>query len=307
MIRVVASEWIRFRSRKIVRWLMVVSVVGIAVATIIAGSVSHPPTDADLARAQRGYEEVLASCIREDGFGAPIPAGTSVEDYCRSQFSPADFGPDGLKLDELDEIVLGAAFIVVLVGLVIGASMVGASWQSGTITTILTWEPRRWRWFTARLIVVLVGVFAIVLFLIAFLSAGVWLVASLRGSTAGTDASFWGDVMFTWLRIAAIASVAAMIGGGIAAVGRHTAGALGVVFVYLAVIEGLIRGLRPRWTPWLLGENIVTFVSWQAQRIQRSAVDSFTLRPGISVVVIGVYMTIALALGFAFVRVRDVQ
>jgi hypothetical protein len=212
-----------------------------------------------------------------------------------------------VRLAELTDVLEGVTFLTFVLGLVLGASAVAASWQTGTITTILTWEPRRWRWFTARLIVVYVGVSAIVLLLMAFLSAGVWLAASLRGSTAGADPAFWGDVLLTWVRISAIASVAAMIGGGIAAVGRHTAGAIGVVFVYLAVIEGLIRGLRPRWTPWLLGENIVTFVSWQAQQIQRSAVDSFTLRPGMSVVVIGVYTAIALALGFAFVRVRDVQ
>ncbi len=41
------------------------------------------------------------------------------------------------------------------------------------------------------------------------------------------------------------ASVSAVIGGAVAAVGRHTAAALGVVFVWTAVIEGLIRGFRP--------------------------------------------------------------
>jgi ABC-2 type transport system permease protein len=257
MSRLLSSEWLRFRSRRIVLVLSVIALAAVVVGCAIAAVQSTP--------------------------SSPV------------------------RLAELPDVLEGVTFLTFILGLVFGASAVAASWQTGTITTILTWEPRRWRWYAARVIVVYAGVFTIVLLIVAFLSAGVWLVATLRGSTAGTDSAFWGDVLFTWLRIAAIASVASMIGGGIAAVGRHTAGALGVVFVYLAVIEGLIRGLRPRWTPWLLGENIVTFVSWQAQQVQRSAADSFTLRPGMSAVVIGVYTAIALALGFTFVRVRDVQ
>ena len=94
------------------------------------------------------------------------------------------------------------------------------------------------------------------------------------------------------------------IGGGVAAVGRHTAAALGVVFVYAAVIEGLIRGFRPRWTPWLLGDNIVSFVSWQTGSVVSSA---FELSPGRAAFVILGYTALAFLLGLAFVRIRDVQ
>jgi hypothetical protein len=92
----------------------------------------------------------------------------------------------------------------------------------------------------------------------------------------------------------------------VAAVGRHTAAALGAVFIYTAVLEGLVRGFRPQWTPWLLGDNIVAFISWQATNFQLAS-GSFVLSPGRAVFVILGYVAVLLALGSAFVRTRDVQ
>ena len=70
MIRLLASEALGFRSRRIVRWLMLIAVIGIVVVAIIAGSVSHKPSEADLARAQHRYEKSLAACIKHDGAGS---------------------------------------------------------------------------------------------------------------------------------------------------------------------------------------------------------------------------------------------
>ena len=42
--------------------------------------------------------------------------------------------------------------------LVFRDSFVAASWQAGTISTIFTWEPRRLRWFAARILVLTIGV-----------------------------------------------------------------------------------------------------------------------------------------------------
>jgi len=191
--------------------------------------------------------------------------------------------------------------------LVVGASVVAVSWQTGTISTILTWEPRRSRWFASRVLVIAAGVLMMTLAIVAFLSAGLAGAAILRGSTLGTDGAWWADVLSTSLRVAVAASISAVIGAAVAAVGRHTAAALGVVFVWTAVIEGLIRGFRPQWTPWLLGDNLVSFLSWQSTETQFESFASFTITPGRALFVIAGYAIVTLALGFTFVRVRDVQ
>jgi hypothetical protein len=77
--------------------------------------------------------------------------------------------------------------------------------------------------------------------------------------------------------------------------------------VWTAVIEGLIRGLRPLWSPWLLGDNLVSFLGWQRMEVQISISESYVVTPGRAVVVIIGYAAVLLTLAFTFVRVRDVQ
>jgi hypothetical protein len=306
VIRLLGSEWLSFRSRKIVRWLMALTLVGIAIVGVIAGSVSHPPTEAQLALSQRRYEKVLASCVSRQGFGATIPAGTSVEDYCRSQYSPADFAPnEGLRLDDLDELVLAAAFIAVLIGLVIGASMVGASWQTGTITTTLTWEPRRIRWFLGRLLVIAVGATLVAGFLLAALAAALALATALRGTTA-TSTPWLRDTGLTVLRIAAAAGGMAVIGAAVAMIGRHTAAALGAVFVYMAVLESVVRGLRPALGRFLIGDNLTTVVTAHTLDIQQGD-SSYLLTPQRGAVALGIYVIVLAGAALVVLRARDVN
>jgi hypothetical protein len=51
------------------------------------------------------------------------------------------------------------------------------------------------------------------------------------------------------------------MGASIATIGRNTAAALGIAFGYLAIVENAIRGLRPSWMPWLLGDNSVVVIT----------------------------------------------
>jgi hypothetical protein len=155
--------------------------------------------------------------------------------------------------------------------------------------------------------VIVVGASVTTLAILAFLSAGLAAAASIRGSTLGIDGAWWSDVLTTSLRVTAAAAISAVIGAAVAAVGRHTAAALGVVFVWTAVIEGLIRGLRPLWSPWLLGDNLVSFLGWQRMEVQISISESYVVTPGRAVVVIIGYAAVLLTLAFTFVRVRDVQ
>jgi hypothetical protein len=53
------------------------------------------------------------------------------------------------------------------------------------------------------------------------------------------------------------------MGASIATIGRNTAAALGIAFGYLAIVEPAIRGLRPSWSPWLLGDNSVVVITNQ--------------------------------------------
>ncbi|HJQ72640.1 MAG TPA: hypothetical protein VJ887_04440 [Actinomycetota bacterium] len=304
MRRLLASELLRFRSRRLVVVLLGASLGGSLVGATIAAVQSTRPTDAvraaALARAEQGFRECMNTDYGYEEFDG------SQEEICRENAgNPAFFMPSHLALAELPDILEGISSLTSVLGLVIGASVVASSWQTGTIGTILTWEPRRLRWLSARMFVVGLGVFAITMVIVAFLSSALAIAAALRGSTLLGD-GWWTDVVATSLRVAAIAGVAALIGGAVAAVGRHTAAALGVVFVYTAVLEGLVRAFRPLWSPWLLGDNIVSFVAWRTTEFGVVS-GSYVLSPGRAAFVIVGYAALALALAFTFVRIRDVQ
>lgn len=306
MKRLFASELLRFRSRRLVVVMLVGGLVATSVGLVLAAIDSTPPTDAVVAAARAEAREEVAKCLVAD-FGDGNFGG-SIEDFCRENFGdPTQYMPSHLALIDLPQILEAVSSITSILGLVIGASFVAASWQTGTISTIFTWEPRRLRWFAARILVLLAGVFVMTVVIVLFLSAGLAFAAMLRGSTVGVNSEWWTDVLTTSLRVSVAAALSAVIGGAVAAIGRHTAAALGVVFVWTAVLEGLVRGLRPSWIPWLLGDNLVAFLGWQTTEFQVSAFESFTITPGRSVIVIVGYTAVLLAFGFTFVRIRDVQ
>jgi hypothetical protein len=53
-----------------------------------------------------------------------------------------------------------------------------------------------------------------------------------------------------------------MLGLAIANLGRNTTAALAVICGWLLVVEGLVRALRPEWTPYLLSENLAVVLTW---------------------------------------------
>jgi ABC-2 type transport system permease protein len=282
------------------------ALLGTGIGVVIAAWQSTPPTAEVRATAQARADEEFRLCMDND-FGDGEFPGTR-EEFCRENSgNPAHYMPSHLALVALPEILEGVSSITSILGLVIGASFVAASWQTGTISTIFTWEPRRLRWFAARILVLAAGVFVVTALIVAFLSAGLGLAAVLRGSTTGVDGAWWTDALTTSLRVSAAAAVSAVIGGAVAAIGRHTAAALGVVFVWTAVLEGLIRGFRPLWSPWLLGDNLVSFLSWERMQVQVSRFEFYTVTPGRASFVILGYVALTLALGFTFIRIRDVQ
>ena len=206
MIALVGSELLRFRSRRLVKALAAVAVLGMVVIAVIVAAKSTPTDPFSMANA-----------------------------------------PEFLK---------GTASFLAIAGWVIGASMIGAEWQTGTMTTLLTWEPRRLRVLVAKTIAVAVGVFVMVFALELIFTGLLSLVAVTRGSTGGAQASLLGlDA-----RVAGLAAFGAVLGLGLAGITRNTAAALGISFVYLAIVEALLRGFFPGWAPWLLGDNGTTFL-----------------------------------------------
>ena len=197
--------------------------------------------------------------------------------------------------------------LLFLGALVVGASMIGADWQTGVFPTLLTWETRRVRLFVIKLVAAFVLAVAVAAFLLVVFSAVLFPTAAVKGTTAGMTGEWWQGVALALARTSLVAGLGALIGMGIAMLGRRTALAIGLLAAYLLVLENLVRGFRPQWQGWLLGNAITVAISAQKQRYWYGDDQSIVLYPGRAFTVLGLYALVAIVTAaFAFAR-RDIS
>jgi ABC-type transport system involved in multi-copper enzyme maturation permease subunit len=200
--------------------------------------------------------------------------------------------------------VLG--LLLFLGALVAGASMVGADWQAGTFPVLLTWEPRRVRLLVIKLVAVALLAFVFAAALQVVFSAVLYPTAMVKGSTAGMTGTWWRGVGETIARSSAVAALGAVIGMGIAMLGRRTSLAIGFIALYLLVIENLVRAYAEGWSGWLLGNAIAGAVSGQTQFFTYDYPKIYRFTVGQAFGVLGLYALVcAVAATWSFAR-RDI-
>jgi len=259
-----AVEVRRALSRRLVRMLVAVALLGIVVIAIVAFATSDP----DAADA----------------------------------FSPGDIWSSELDGEESGDagIVGGVSFIFLLMALLGGASFLGAEYKAGTITSQLTWEPRRVRVIGAKLAAA--AVVAALLFVVLEVAlAGALSPAAIVRGTGFDDApdDFYRTLAGFLLRGAVITGGCAVLGAAIATVGKNTTAALGVVLGYIVIVEQILRGLRPGWNAWYLAENLGIALS--GERID----DVVRSVPGAAAVLF-FYLAVFVAVTLAVFARRDV-
>jgi hypothetical protein len=138
--------------------------------------------------------------------------------------------------------------------------------------------------------------------LLTLFALALTLVASTRGITEHLGEHFLRSVAGTVLRVAACSSAGALVGMGIAMLTRSTAASVAIGFGYLALIEGLVRALRPGWQHYLLADNIAIVITGADSGIMREPV---TFAHALVTVAVWV-ATLTVAAAAAF-RARDVN
>jgi len=200
-----------------------------------------------------------------------------------------------------DGILMIAAIPLLIGGLFGGASVAGAEWRAGTMTTVLTWEPRRLRLHFTRTSAVFLLATGIG-FMLELLFLGATLPAVLtHGSTAGIDRGWVLALAAAIARIALGTGAAAALGVALATLGRSTTFALGAVFAWMVVGENLVRGLKPALQDLLVGENLAIVLTWA-----QLADAEFTRSAPVALAIVGAYIGIVgTVAAVAFAR-RDI-
>jgi hypothetical protein len=265
------AELHRFRSRRFIRLLLGLAVLGYVVAVVIALLHYGTPTAADHAAARQSMQQVLVEseqgrqqCVKE----SHVPAGVSPEDACGppmqlSDLRESDFLPkqpfDLATYGGRGAIGFGAAAAVL--AFVIGATWIGAEWSSRSLVALLFWVPRRINVFGAK-----IAVLILTSTLLGVLAQAAWLaMASLLRAVDGNGralpAHFWGHLLATQGRAVLLTVLISLLGFGLTNLIRNTGAALGIGFVYFAIVETAVRALRPAWEPWLLSSNAAALVA----------------------------------------------
>nr|MDQ3610045.1 hypothetical protein [Actinomycetota bacterium] len=135
------------------------------------------------------------------------------------------------------------------------------------MVALLFWEPRRFKVMRVKL-AVLTGA-AVVL---AIIGQALWwgtalVMARYLGRTGALPDDFYTDLLAQQGRSVLLVVLAALLGFGLSNLIRNTGAALGVGFVYFAVVETAIRAVRPRWQEWLLTDNAAALVLNGGHRI----------------------------------------
>jgi hypothetical protein len=194
-----------------------------------------------------------------------------------------------------------AAVFLALGAAICGASVAGAEWKAGTITTVLTWEPSRLRLHAARTVAAFILSFVIgALLQVLFLASALPAVLA-HGNSDGTDASFWSSLAFAIVRISFITALLAVLALSVATIGRNTVTALVVLSAWALIIEGLIRGYKPGLARWLITENVATVVPWAAM----TGVQ-FHRGPNVALATLLFYLGIAAAVAMLSFVARDI-
>jgi ABC-type transport system involved in multi-copper enzyme maturation permease subunit len=167
---------------------------------------------------------------------------------------------NGFNVVDIKNVFEGVSAPLTILGIALAASFMGAEWSAGTMTTLLTWEPRRGRIFVAKLVAAAIFTFVSAMLLQTVLGLALLPSALAHGSSAGANAHWFWSAAGSAARGALVAVLGAGIGLGVASLARNTTAAvLGAMF-YLFVFENIVQGLKPQYSGWLFSENAGIFI-----------------------------------------------
>ena len=270
MTPLLAGELRRVMARRLVRWVFAIAAAGI----VIAGVVTFLKTSYI---SQSDYQARSAAAQASAATKVFPPPGLS---FCQPGQRAATVGPANcvprptvvvhdprFHLTNLKNVFGAVSAVLAVLVALIGASLIGAEWPSRTITTILTWEPRRMRVLAAKSIATVVVAVVLAVATLVLLGLALLPAALIHGTTMGTTGAWWRSLAGVGRRGTALVALVGLMGFAIATIGRNTAAALIVFFGYTIIVERFLTFLVHGWAKWLLIVNAVVLVTGKAQSV----------------------------------------
>ncbi|GGQ42691.1 ABC transporter permease subunit [Couchioplanes azureus] len=238
------AETRRFTKRRFTRFFvlgLLVVLAAIAVGMFFTNQKASPEVVAAAqADADRQYQQDVAQAeiMRRECQAQPGATCTDMwtpvkEDYRAEHYMPPTFD----FRDHFPAMEMALAALLALTAFVLGASFVGAEWNSGGMMNLLLWRPRRLQVLGTKLAALLVTLTGLTVLLSAVWTGAFAAIASLRGSLDSMTPGAWQSILLMELRGLALVLAAGAIGFGLASIGRHTAVAMGVAIGVVVLFQ----------------------------------------------------------------------
>jgi hypothetical protein len=241
------AESRRLVKRRFARYLTlgaVVVLIAIAAGMFFTNTAVGPEQVAKAeATAQAEFQQSVAqadrdraACVQAKASGTAPTDGSQFPEDCAEMYTPTreDFRAEWYMPSTFDfrenfgYMITTFAAILAMVAFVIGASYIGAEWNSGGMMNLLLWRPQRLKVLGTKLGALLIGVAGLTVVIGALWTGAFVAIAALRGTSESMTSGAWQSFGLMGLRAFAMVLVAGAIGFGLASLGRHTAVALGV-------------------------------------------------------------------------------
>lgn len=325
-----ASEWLRARSRRSLRWLTVLGLLVVAgIATILlltTARTSQADIDQAVQRFMVEQQMYYEQCLNDPS----LPVGER-DQFC---FMPSEADARSSAYWMLDRQPFAQEGMVGFLGfaggagavicLMLGATAGGADWGARTMGLLLSWEPRRLRVFVVRLSVVAVVALVVQAVLVGMALGLGSAIAGQHGLNPGlhgidamvvpVDLQVSARLALRWLVVGGLAGAAAF---GVAMAARSTGWAIGASAGFLIVAESLVQALWPWGSQWLVQTNAIAWLNGGIQwTVSRGSQDSqfemvqgttIWLSQGRAVATLGAMVLIVLAVAGLMLRIRDVD
>lgn len=196
------------------------------------------------------------------------------------------------------------------IGLILGAMTIGGEFSWGTIKTMSTQLPRRTTLLAGHALALL-GV-CVLMSISAFVGGaiGAYVITLLEPIPAVMPVAV--DVATAFGVAVLIIAVWCALGMGLAMLFRGTGWAIGLGLLYLFVLEQVLTALPlPERTAelveeGLVGPNATALVTWLSSDVARSLGGTVDIPPVQSMLVLGAYLVVAVAVAMAIFARRDI-
>lgn len=270
------AEWRRVLRRRITLFTVLGIIAATALFAFAMFSSTKAPTADEIARSEQAYQRALDDWERN---GAGQVAQCKQDEAANQEMEPGvDFRCDELKptknqyiypqptlAETQAPVPLVAGMLAVLGAVLIGASMIGAEFATGSIGNWLTFEPRRSRVYATKLLAVALGGLALGAVTVALLTGGGLLVAQLNNQDTTVEAGFWAHQGWSSLRAVLLTAAAAAGGAALGFITRHTAAVIGIGIGYLVLVESILVNFATWLHPFLLTGNVQAWIQGSAQ------------------------------------------